>query len=136
MRHDVKKYAALADVQAAAFADIDDAAGRARARYITAVPGQDGTYLLKQTDATNYKAAGYPADTTGYPWVAAEAAATGATPKAVADNILATAQLWVDVLGPQIEQQRIVGKTQVRAATDVAGVRTARDAAVSALDAI
>ena len=45
----------------------------ARARYITIAPGQDATYAAKYADAAAYAAAGYPADTSNYPWIEAEA---------------------------------------------------------------
>ena len=69
---------------------IDTAAGMARARYITIAPGQDATYAAKYADAAAYAAAGYPADTSNYPWIEAEASQTGLTPDAAAFRIKTT----------------------------------------------
>lgn len=131
----------LADAQAAALAAIDAAAGAARARYITSANGQESTYLLKAADADRYKAAGYPAaQIANYPWVAAKAKAMVAAPaaadyQAAADLIIATRDAWV-VTGAAIEEARERGKAAVAAAVDVAGVETARAAAVAELGAL
>lgn len=131
----------LAEAQAAALAAIDAEAGAARARYITVAQGQDATYLSKAEDARAYKSAGYPAaNVADYPYVQAEAEAvhgpapTAAQVQAVTDNILAIAAAWA-VKGAAIERARISGKLAVSAAVDVAGVETARAAAVAELGA-
>lgn len=131
----------LAEAQSAALAAIDSAAGAARARYITTVNGQDATYLLKAADADRYKAAGYPAaQIASYPWVlakakAASASSTAADYQAAADLIISTRDAWV-VKGAAIEEARERGKAVVAAAVDVAGVETARAAAVAELGAL
>ena len=135
MRLDVSPHATLADAQAAAEARIDEAAGRARARYITVTPGQEATYVEKGRQAEAYRAAGYPADLTSYPWIQAEVNATGKTPQQAADDILAQRDQWI-ALGAQIEELRIKGKSDIRSATTKAQVRQLADQAVAALDAI
>lgn len=121
---------------------IDAAAGVARRRYITDVPGQQGTYLVKAEQAAAYITAhAADADAAVPPYIAAEAAATGATPIDAATNIDAIATQWNDVIGPALEQVRIGGKaaaTAAGAATDAteADVIAARDAAINALQAI
>jgi hypothetical protein len=50
----------LADVRMRASAEVDRAAGSARARYITIVAGQEGTYIEKEKQAEQFRAAGYP----------------------------------------------------------------------------
>ena len=75
------------------YAKIDEAAGKARARYITVAPGQEGTYILKAQHAEQYKAANY----TGIVplMVESEATATGLTPKEATDAILMQYTAWI-----------------------------------------
>lgn len=82
---------------------VDQAAGRARARYITVAPGQEITYLLKGQQAEAYKAAGYTGQVP--PMIEAEANAVGCSPQEAADDILAQQALWV-VKAAQIEASR------------------------------
>lgn len=96
---------------------IDKAAGEARARYITVAPGQEAVYALKKEHAESYKAAGYPADTTAYPLIQAEADASGTSAQAACDFILSKAAQWVQ-LAATIEQLRQSAKQQVGAITD------------------
>jgi hypothetical protein len=115
---------ALEDYKARAKNIIDQYAGATRLKFITSVPGQEMTYQEKAEEATDYVAAGYPADLSGYPFVAAEATATGATATEVADAIIAQRSAWV-VIGAEIEQYRIGGKFQVENAesqTEVDGI--------------
>jgi hypothetical protein len=121
---------------------IDAQAGSTRSKYITTVAGQSETYMNKATDATAYKAAGYPfASLASYPWTKAEAkAVNGASPtaaqtQAAADGILATLAAWI-TLGVSIEQARRAGSVAVAAATTVAAVQAALAAAVAALAAM
>lgn len=117
--------------------DIDHAAGQARLRYITDVPGQQAVYLLKLSEAEAYVAA-YALDTnaTPGPHLAAEATATAATAISVAEAVVALATLWNTQLSPAIEGARMGGKAAVAAAATVEAVESARDAAISALSAI
>ena len=108
----------LAEVIATSLVMIDEGAGKVRMKYLTSVPGQESTYQEKAQDAANYKVDGYPVDTTLYPWVAAEAGATGTTPTVAADTILATKSLWV-TKGAEIEGERMRGKTEVKLASTV-----------------
>lgn len=96
---------------------IDSAAGDARARYITVAPGQDAVYSLKKEQAEVYKAAGYPADTTDYQLIQAEADASGTTTTIACDFILSKAAQWVQ-LAANIEQIRQSAKRQISAITD------------------
>jgi hypothetical protein len=127
----------LEQVQAQALEQIDQAAGAARLRYITEVPGQQAVYLSKEAQARQFKAAGYPADAVP-PYVAAEVQAMGqgATPQQAADAILAIAERWQGVLSPRIELERLKGKRTVQAATTSAAVLAAAQAAIEALAAI
>lgn len=114
---------------------IDSRAGEVRSLFITEVPGQQGTYLLKAADAHAYIDAGYPPDASPYVWVEAEAAARGVTATEVADLIVAEEAQWIQ-LGVAIEQARMGGKTAVRAAGDVATIETTLADTLAALDAI
>lgn len=128
--------------RAAALNQIDNQAGATRGKYITSVVGQAETYLAKASDAQAYKTAGYPAASIAdYPLVQAEAVALyGATPtaaqfQAAADGILTTQSQWI-AKAAQIEQQRRAGKIAVIAATDVAAINAAKDAAIGALKSL
>lgn len=121
----------LARLKLDAHAGIDAAAGQARLRHITEVPGQQGTYMRKLEQAKAYAAAGYTG--TVPPYIQAEADATGDTPQGAADAILTTAALWDDVLSPGIEGARIAGKRAVTAASTAEAVQSAADAAIAAL---
>ena len=80
---------ALANAKASAAAKIDSAAGRARARYITTTPGQDATYTAKYAEAQAYRAAGYPGNLAGYPFIAGESYPnSNRTPQESADRII------------------------------------------------
>lgn len=95
---------------------IDGLAGQTRLRYITDVPGQEATYLLKAQQAEAYAVAGFAGTVPAM--LAAEAAATNQTPQQVAQIVIATRDVWVNVLNPQIESVRIGGKMKVDAAAD------------------
>jgi hypothetical protein len=123
--------------------DIDRAAGEARLRYITDVPGQQAVYLTKLAEATAYLAA-YALDPQSIapPHIAAEATATESTPLAVAQQVAGLGALWTEGLSPAIEAARLGGKRSVTLATGAddeaiaAAIEAARVAALAALDAI
>ncbi len=125
----------LEDARAEGKLVIDASAGRARSRYITTAPGQEMTYLEKSEQAADYVTAGYPADTSNYPFIQAEMNATGLSKEDAADGILAQKSAWI-AIGVQIEEHRLGGKAAVDAATDLAGVDSAVAAAVALLDAV
>ncbi len=126
----------ISAVQRAAKRQVDAAAGRARARYITVVPGQSETYTAKALEAERYIADGAPTDLTGYPLISAEMAAFGYTSGTQAANaILAMRAQWLQV-GAQIERIRLKAKRDIDAATDVATIASVRAQAVRDLEAI
>ena len=94
-----------------ALQQIDQAAGEARARYITSVPGQAETYLMKYQDAVAFQAGNGPT-----PWVEADAQAYGVTEAEAAQNIVDQYFAWVAV-GKEIERIRLSAKASVRSAT-------------------
>lgn len=124
----------LAEVKVLAQTTIDATAGAARLRYITDVPGQGATYLLKAEQAAAFIAAGGVG--TVPPYIQAEADATGATPMQAATNIDAIAQAWAGVLGPAIERERIRGKRLVDAALTAEAVAAEMNTAKTVLDSI
>ena len=121
--------------QALAYREIDQAAERARLRYITDGAGQAQTYQEKSEEAADYVAAGYPADTSNYPFVQADANAYVSTPTEAADYILLKRSEWV-VLGSAIEEIRLGGKKIIFDAVDTATIETTRVATIAALDLI
>jgi hypothetical protein len=96
-------------------AEIDAAAGVARSRYITTVPGQAETYLAKAAEARAYINAGEPSDLATWSWIAAEVRATGNSPGGAAGSILANEANWT-ALGTAIEEIRLTAKRAVDAA--------------------
>ena len=111
MQLNIHNFSTLQDAINFANDQIDQAAGNARAKYLTVAAGQEATYLAKYQDARAFKAANYlPVDGTGFYWVQAEAATLGVSPENAADGILTGGDLWNNVKGPQIEGLRIGGK--------------------------
>jgi len=125
----------LANAKVQAKNEIDNIAENTRLKYITSGSGQSNTYAEKASQAQKYKDAGYPADTTGYELVQAEANATGDTPTVSADSILAIRATWL-LIAADIEEERRRGKINVDAAVDAAAVTIAKDAAITALEAL
>lgn len=123
----------LEEAIAEAIKEIDIAAGAARLRYITDVPGQQGVYLVKAEQSEAYLA-----DPSGPvpPYVAAEAEAMGATPEQAAQYILATRDAWQNTVGPAIEKARRIGKIAVEASTSLEVVNTRLDEALDNLNLI
>lgn len=109
---------------------IDNAAGEARAKYITIAPGQEGTYLLKAQRARELSAKNYQGPVPSL--IQAEMDATGATVQQACADILAQEAAWEYKAG-QIETARRVGKERVKAATTSAEINGHRDDTLSAL---
>ena len=122
---------------------VDVAAGQARLRYITEVPGQQAVYLTKLAEASQYLAAhALDAQATPGPYLTAEAEATGSTALAVAQMVAYIAAAWNEQIGPAIESARLGGKAAVDAATGqdeaeiLDAIESALAAAVAALNAL
>lgn len=98
---------------ARALIEIDNAAGEARLRYITAVPGQEVTYFTKAQQAREWLA--NPLAPPGA-YLQAEADALGITLPEAAQVIVSIADQWMNVLGPAIERERRRGKAAAAAA--------------------
>ncbi len=92
---------------------IDVKAGAVRASYITDVPGQQITYMLKAEQAQKFASKGFA----GAPpsLIAGEAAASGVSARQAAQAILREEELWTQ-LAAGIEQIRRAGKIAVQSA--------------------
>ena len=116
---------------------VDSEAALARVKYTTGIIHQGSVYVLKADQAQAFKDAGYPSGSIDdYPWIKEEADGLGDTYQDTADGILAKRDSWADVLGPAIERERLVGKKNIDDAVDETAVTTAKDAAITALQAI
>lgn len=122
----------LADLQEDLLNTVDRAAGSARARYITVVPGQDATYVTKGQQALDF-IANPTGPVPGY--VAAEATATGLSALDAANLINNTAIGW-GALGPQIEMLRRQGNIAVAAATTPVDALAAANQYITALSQV
>ncbi len=117
-------------------AQIDALASACRLRFISTGVGQDATYVSKERECRAYREAGYPDDLTGYPYIAAESAATGLSPRQTADDLIATADTWNLVLGPQIEGVRRGKKVEVDGCTNQAEIDAVVASARAAFNAV
>ena len=135
MQYNHTRSTSLADAITKAERAIDAAAGDARAKYLTIAPGQEATYLAKAQDADKFIADGEPVDLTGYSWVSAEVNATGLTASQAAAAIRTQRDQWY-AIGSYIEQLRLSGKAQVRAATTIQQVAQIRHSTITALKAV
>ena len=93
---------AIAMRAAALIAEVNEAAEALRGRFLTAGSGQAMTYLRKEDEARRFDP---EADAADYPFLAAEAASTGATLVDTAALVLAQANAWA-TLGAAIEAYR------------------------------
>ena len=122
MQIDVSPFASLDQARVWAKNTIDAAAGRARGRFVTVIHGQDAVYLAKYNEAISFLRAAGPVDAALYPWVMAEAVATGLPPLDVAERIKGAGQAWHTDLGPRIEGLRVGGKDKLSQLDTMAGV--------------
>lgn len=123
----------LEEKRAEALYALDQKAGEVRKRYITVAPGQEATYLIKEREAEAFRTALYLG--TPPPMVQAEANATGSSTADACALILGQRDLWV-LKAAQIEAARRSGKVEVGAAATLSEIDTARDAGLTALDAL
>lgn len=107
----------LAQTIALGLDTIDKHAGAARLRFITDVPGQPATYLVKAEQAKAFIAAEGQGPVP--PYIQAEADATGLTPMQAALTIDGINSLWSNTIGPAIERERRLAKVNLEAATTV-----------------
>lgn len=125
----------IASLERSAHNAIDCAAGAARLRFITDVPGQQAVYMLKLQEAISLVAS----PGASAPHIVSEAAATGKEPTQVAEAVIAMAGRWNSVASPAIEGARIGGKaavTAARIADDRTALQAAAATAIAALESI
>ncbi|MDO9094428.1 MAG: hypothetical protein Q8R98_09685 [Rubrivivax sp.] len=121
-----------------ALRDIDDAAGEARLRYITDVPGQQAVYLVKLQEAQAYLVAhtADPLTAVAGPHIAAQATRTAKSALVVAQEVVDTGGLWLGTMSPAIEAERMAGKEAVADAQTSEELESVLAAAMSALQAL
>lgn len=122
-------------VREEALAEIDYHSEEVRRKFITPGHGQVLIYQEKSEEATDYASNGYPADTSSYPLIQAEADAYNITPQEAADQILAQKSIWI-AAGAAMERARLSGKKAVRDAQDIPQVRRAVEDTLAELEAI
>jgi len=115
-RLDKRKFNTPAEYKIEARDRINNAAGLARTRNTTTVPGQMDTYRMKYAEAVAFKAAGYPNDPPNWPWMKAEVQGTGKTRTKACDDIIAAQAGW-EAKAATIERYRLQGIRLAKAAT-------------------
>jgi len=108
--------------------------GQERAKYITVIPGQDGVYQQKQTEALAYQANNAIADVE-IPHIVREVGITGPDKSTVAAIILGLADFWIGK-SAAFEEVRLNHQALMDATTTVAEVDTALDNFRVALTAV
>lgn len=117
--------AELARVRQDAIAFINQKAGECRQKYMTDIPGQESTYLLKEQEVRAYLADPNP-DMADYPLIAAEAAACGWTVQYTVGYITQTAVMFRQVAA-LVEGKRRGGIIAVENATTIEAIEAAKD---------
>lgn len=123
----------LQEVKTAAAISIDNKAGFVRSKFITDVPGQAATYLLKADQATKFKDRDYTGSVPGL--VQSEATARNISARDAADVILAEQDLWISI-ATAIETVRRGCKEQLKIAQSENDVNQILSASLSQLDLI
>lgn len=109
---------------------IDNAAEQARARFVTALPGQIGTYVLKEAAARAWLAD----SSAPTAMLAPEADARGMTIADLAAEVIANADAWTQLSGA-IEGLRFGAKWRIAEATTIGNIALAAQIDWTVLDA-
>lgn len=109
-----------------------EAVTNARQKYAPNAAHQTVIYDVKAQEADAYIAAGRPADASPFPLLAASAAANERSVSDHADAIIAKRAAWI-AIAAGTEQLREAGENAIKAASDLAGIETARAAYVGQL---
>jgi hypothetical protein len=99
--------------------DIDRIAETQRAKYVTAIWGQETIYLEKEAEAKSWLAD----NTASTPYLTAESAATGVAIADLANTVIANSEAWRQ-LSIHMETNRMKLKSQVNNATTWDDLRT------------
>lgn len=121
-------------VKSLALDQVDSAAGYARLRYITSVPGQAETYAKKEQQARSWAAESFAGEPPSF--IAAEAQALNVSAQSVALEVIGLADYWSNIKGPQIEATRRKWKVAIEAASDPSLIQGLVDAARAELDGL
>ena len=105
----------LEEIKASTLSDIDILAGIKRLKYITDVPGQQTVYLVKLEQAQSY----LQDNSISAPYISIEAEVMGVSMVIAAQQIVDKANLWNNVVGPQIEGIRRKNKLAVEVSSTV-----------------
>lgn len=104
----------------------------ARTQVLTDLPLQSEVYRAKADEAARYLQATQAVVPSAFPWLTAEAAATGRTLDQVAEAIQAQARRWSQV-GPRLEAVRLRVAAELTAATTSRAMHQAVEAAKTEL---
>ncbi len=127
----VRNYSII-DVALIAKNDIDNIAGATRLRYITDVPGQQATYLVKKQQADTYLLD----NSIVGPYLAVEAAIMNTSVLTTAQQIVSTYHSWNNYIGPKIEGIRLKAKADIRLATSIPSIDNIRAVAILELSLV
>jgi hypothetical protein len=114
---------------------VNNLVGETRIKHVTNIPFQEATYQMKEADSRRYKANGYPADLSLYPFTALEVNATGFTSRQAADLVIATADRWI-LLSAILEGLRRDATVSIEAVTDWQQVSVVAQSYIAQLEAI
>lgn len=117
----------LSPTKVEAMERIDRRAGETRSLFITSVPGQEGTYMVKRLEAEAVQT--YlpidPPDMSPYPHIAKRIGSIdGSTAQEVAATVLAKANEWLEI-GSSIDDARLRAKEAVANAPSKADLTAA-----------
>ena len=123
----------LDEARQEAISSVNQGIGRARQKFITALPGQDMIYLRKEAEARAYLAASDPS-LADYPMIAAEVGVTAETAYQVAQVWIFMSQRW-QAVAASLEAIRLRATNAIAAAASAEAIAEALAAFEAALDA-
>ncbi len=133
MRIEIDGVARLAAEKRAAVAQVNGMADQVRRMFITPIIGQEMVYLEKEAEARRYLAEDpEPEDLGAYPFISAEVGVSAVTAQQVAQLYLNLGAQW-RVVGSMLENVRLGSIATIEAATTLAQISTAVDAAAAAV---
>lgn len=131
MRIEIDGVARLAAEKRAAVAQVNGMADQVRRMFITPIIGQEMVYLEKEAEARRYLNELEP-DLSDYPFISAEVGVSAVTAQQVAQLYLNLGAQW-RVVGSMLENVRLGSIAAIEAATTLAQISAAVDAAAAAV---
>lgn len=131
MRIEIDGVARLAAEKRAAVAQVNGMADQVRRMFITPIIGQEMVYLEKEAEARRYLNDVEP-DLSDYPFISAEVGVSAVTAQQVAQLYLNLGAQW-RVVGSMLENVRLGSIAAIEAATTLAQISAAVDAAAAAV---